>query len=161
MPSCIRTYSPFFDPNVNKYDHRNAWKRQILGNQVSKWEDRKISGTVFCESGTLFRDLKNGMIGFGHFRLCLPEYALFEQPSLPGRYCQGGSKRRISRRRTRSPGRAFPETWHGTMAGLIRFGIGFPSFYSPLQEFSYRFRNFFQLRPGQKILCRARIFSRL
>ena len=94
MPSCIRKYSPFFDPNVNKYDHRNAWKRQILGNQGSKWEDRKISGTVFCESGTLFRDLKNGMIGFGHFRLCLPEYALFEQPSLPGRYCQEGIKKK-------------------------------------------------------------------
>jgi hypothetical protein len=33
------------------------------------------------------------MIGFGQFRLCLPEYARFERPSLPGRYRREGDQK--------------------------------------------------------------------
>jgi hypothetical protein len=58
----------------------------IRANQEPKWTNRKINSSIFREFGTFPENPKKSPARGGHFSLCLPKYALFEDEDPTKRY---------------------------------------------------------------------------
>jgi hypothetical protein len=139
FPSSIRTIYPIFKPKANICAHQNARIPMIRGKQELKRADRKITSSIFRESGTSFRDLKNGRAGSVHFRLCLPKYARFENPISAGGY----SPHLIQKKDSPSVKQGFPGSapaiWQPVRSRLNRTRDRLPVLISPAQIFFYYF----------------------